>query len=142
MYPCQYYTVTSLNCAECAHQLGWLRSQQTQLASLAQNHTLRQAPSTHRSCHLLVQHFWETLLTYLTQNHTQTGIICPSLALLARSALLEGTAHFACAEPPTQTDVICPSLVSFRITHRDRCHLPNARIARSFCAQGSLNYLN
>lgn len=46
----------------------------------------------------------------------QTGAICPSLALLAHSALSRYSLR--------------------RITHADRCHLPIARVARSFNAFG------
>ena len=42
----------------------------------------------------------ESILTHFAraESHTQTGVICPSLALLAHSALLEDSAHFARAE--------------------------------------------
>ena len=49
--------------------------------------------SVHRSRCSLIQCFWETPLISLAQNHmiaeshTQTGAICPSLVLLAHSAL-------------------------------------------------------
>ena len=51
--------------------LGSLRSQQTLLASLAQNHICRQVSSAHRSRCSLIQHSWQTLLALFTQNHTR-----------------------------------------------------------------------
>ena len=47
---------------------------------------------------------------HIAREESQTGAICPSLALLAHSAFLTYTAHFARAEWHTQTCVICPSL--------------------------------
>ena len=70
----------ALCCAERALQLGSLRLQQTWLTSLAQKHT-----------------------------HTERRHL-PIARLLAHSALLRDTSHFACAESHMQTGVICPSL--------------------------------
>ena len=44
------------------------------------------------------------------ESHMQTGVICPSLALLTHSALLADTTCFVHTESHTQTGVICPSL--------------------------------
>ena len=80
----------------------------TLLASLAQNHPCRQASSAHHSHCSLIQRSQHTLLTLLGQ--TQIGVICPSLAVLAHSAILAYTAQFARTELQMQTGVICPSL--------------------------------
>ena len=102
----------------------------TLLTSLAQNYPYRQSSSAHHSCCCLIQLFRHAQLTLPGQNlrrrqvsaahqsrcslihrfrhthfaraesHMQTGVICPSLALLAHSALLEDSARFARTVPP------------------------------------------
>ena len=96
-------------------------STSARLALLMQNHTCRQAPSAHYSRCSLIQRFCETLLTLLkqnhtprqassahhsrcsliqcsqqtllTQNHSQTGGICPSL-VFACSFSAHGTLNY------------------------------------------------
>ena len=80
---------TSARLAPLADKLLASLAQFTHSMLLAQNHTRRQAPSAHRSRCSLIQ-------------RSQTGAICPSLALLAHSA------------------------------HAHWRHLPIARVARSF----------
>ena len=63
-------------------------AQFTHSMMLAQNHTRRQAPSTHRSCCSLIQRFQETPLISLTQNHMHTErCYLLSLALLRCSLI-------------------------------------------------------
>ena len=91
----------------CWYPLTWLRVSfycvLARLASLAQ-FTHRQAPSVHRLRYSLIQRFRETLHAQ-NHSHTQTGAICPLLALLAHSELSGDT---ACAETHTQAGAICP----------------------------------
>ncbi len=122
-------------------------SGKTLLASLAQNHIRRQASSAHRSrCSLVTppsgssgRHQWQDTARFArAESHTKTGVIHPSLALLA-----SGAPWWQIWAPPsgkTQLASLAQNHIPRQASsaHRSRCLLvapPGGRSGRHLVAR-------